>query len=205
MQSLKSIIGVLVFVAWLGAVATGFSILIVYANTPGESLPVNSVWPMKSKLARTEKTWALVLFVHPKCSCSVASLGELTRLQTHFINKVKTYVVFSKSKDRSTEWAHDKLWLMAETIPGVEIFLDEDGSEADLFTASTSGQTFLYNLKGELLFHGGITPARGHMGDSVGRDAILELVESGFSKISSTRSFGCALKSRNDLTLTRHL
>jgi hypothetical protein len=70
---------------------------------------------------------------------------------------------------------------------------DHDGVEARRFGAATSGQVILYDARGTLLFSGGITPARGHSGDSTGRDAILALLIDGSSEASETPVFGCSL------------
>ncbi len=53
----------------------------------------------------------------------------------------------------------------------------EDGDEARRFGAATSGHVMLYDAAGRLHFSGGITPARGHEGDSLGRDAVIDLIE----------------------------
>ena len=42
--------------------------------------------------------------------------------------------------------------------------------------SKTSGQVVVYDAKGALLFSGGITAARGHMGDNAGRDRITALL-----------------------------
>ncbi len=42
--------------------------------------------------------------------------------------------------------------------------------------SSTSGQVLLYDPSGRLAFSGGITAARGHVGDNAGSDAIVGLV-----------------------------
>jgi hypothetical protein len=44
------------------------------------------------------------------------------------------------------------------------------------------------------LFKGGITASRGHSGDNLGRDAVIDLVTSGVASASSTPVFGCSLQ-----------
>ena len=70
---------------------------------------------------------------------------------------------------------------------------DLDGVEAQRFGAATSGQAFLYNQAGALLFKGGITASRGHSGDNLGRDAVVDLVTSGVASVSAAPVFGCSL------------
>ena len=88
------------------------------------------------------------------------------------------------------------LWYDAKAIPGVEVMKDQDGSEARLFQAFTSGQTLLYDSKGHLVFNGGITGSRGHSGDNAGRKAIISLVTEGKANRTNTFVFGCSLFSK---------
>ena len=74
-------------------------------------------------------------------------------------------------------WADSDIARDAAAIPGVLTFRDEDGDEARRFGAATSGHVMLYDAAGRLHFSGGITPARGHEGDSLGRDAVIDLIE----------------------------
>jgi hypothetical protein len=57
----------------------------------------------------------------------------------------------------------------------------------------TSGQTFLYDARGTLLFSGGITGARGHAGDNAGRASIVALLNRAGAATTSTNVFGCSL------------
>ena len=68
-----------------------------------------------------------------------------------------------------------------------------NGEESARLGAQTSGQVLLYGPKGDLLFAGGITPDRAHLGDSPGRQRILSLVRTGAADASQSLVFGCAL------------
>jgi hypothetical protein len=70
---------------------------------------------------------------------------------------------------------------------------DPDGEEARRFGASTSGQTLLYSGKGRLLFNGGITASRGHIGPNDGWDAVVSLLQTGTAKHQTTPVFGCSM------------
>lgn len=180
---------------WGLALGGGFWRLLNYSNTPGlAATEMPSRWPFSTKLVRETGKPTLLVFAHPQCPCSKATIGELERLMPHIQGKVVPIVVFVKPKKMPPEWATDGLWQKAVSIPGVTAVLDEDGAEATQFDAKTSGQVYLYDKKGDLIFHGGITPERGHMGDSDGREAILTFVATGHTNISTTRVFGCSLK-----------
>jgi hypothetical protein len=100
------------------------------------------------------------------------------------------------------DWERTGLWDAASAIPGVTALRDEDGREASVFRAETSGQTFLYAPDGHLLFSGGTTGARGHAGDNAGRATILALLTNGTADRHGTPVFGCSLFAPADRPLS---
>ena len=54
----------------------------------------------------------------------------------------------------------------AASIPDVRIVLDKNAREARRFGVLASGHVLLYGTNGVLLFNGGITPARGRVGET---------------------------------------
>jgi len=114
----------------------------------------------------------------------------MARLQ----NRVAATVVFVRPNGVPEKWEVTDLWHDAEQIPGVTAMNDPGGKEAALFGALASGQTMLYDAKGNLRFSGGITASRGHSGDNAGRGTIFELVSTGKSRMSETPVFGCYLR-----------
>ena len=182
---------------WLAITGVGFWNLLRYSNTPGKSVSnasLNEKWPAGTQLHQKINTPTLVIFAHPRCPCSVATIGELERLIPHIHGKITSQIVFFNSKSTTRGIEQEKLWKKASSIPGVQVVLDKDGSEMTRFGAQTSGQTFLYDSKGILAFHGGITPQRGDMGDNLGRAAILAVAKTGITAIANTPVFGCSLK-----------
>ena len=111
----------------------------------------------------------------------------------HSQGRLTAYVLFLKPKGLSAEWEKTDLWQSANNIPGVSVILDDDGREARLFQAATSGQTLLYDSEGRLVFKGGITASRGHSGDNAGRSAIVAIVNAEMPDRTDTYVFGCAL------------
>jgi predicted heme/steroid binding protein len=107
---------------------------------------------------------------------------------------VDARVVFFKPEEASQDWAVTDIWKAAATIPGVTVQTDSEGREALNFRASTSGHVVLYDVNGQLLFSGGITEARGHMGDNDGRSAVVNLLRHGKSTLSATPVFGCTIQ-----------
>ena len=185
---------IIIGVVWLTAVVTGTGMILNYDNTSSVVPAVSFQWPSASKIKPVPGEATLIMAAHPRCPCTRASVEELASIMANVPkDKVKVYVLFVKPPGFSDDWARADLWRSAEAIPGVEVVLDPDGSEAKLFRTEVSGQTVLYDANGQLLFSGGITGARGHIGDNAGQSAIISLVRNGKSDRTGTPSFGCLL------------
>jgi hypothetical protein len=136
----------------------------------------------------------LVMTIHPHCPCTRASVTELNNLMALLRgNNVKGYVLAVKPAEFPDEWVNTESYRNAGRIPGVEVLLDVDGTESGRLGAATSGQVLLYDPEGRLLFAGGLTPDRGHLGDSPGRQRIVSLVKTGTADAKDSLVFGCSL------------
>lgn len=193
-KSLHSPRNLLILLVWVVLLAAGFWRLFLYANTPGASASASAQWPEKSHIARNTEKPILIVFAHPRCPCSRASVGELERMIPAVQGKLDIEVVFVKPKNLSEDWAKEALWKKAASLPGIHVRLDDGGVEAAVFDAKTSGQTFLFAKDGSLVFSGGITAERGHMGDNDGVDSILSYISQGKAKLAQTPVFGCSLQ-----------
>ena len=109
---------------------------------------------------------------------------------TRLGDRVRAYVLFAT--DEGLDPDESDLFARANGIGGVTVVRD-DGTQADLLGARTSGQVYLYAEDGALVFAGGITPSRSHEGDSVGRQRLLSLVGEGDADRPSSDVFGCGL------------
>src|ERR1700677_3560971 len=69
------------YVAWLAAVLGGTILMARYSNIPGNDGAAPKVWPTESQIPLDAHRPTLVMFVHPRCACTRASLGELEILQ----------------------------------------------------------------------------------------------------------------------------
>jgi hypothetical protein len=142
----------------------------------------------------TDGKFRLLMFVHPQCPCSQASLSELELLMRHCAASLDAKVFFVQPQGLDEAWLKGALWKRASAIPGVEVAVDKQGKEAALFGAETSGSVCLYAPDGTLRFQGGITGARGHEGDNVGLSFIEQSVLEGRPGLSRTAVFGCSLQ-----------
>lgn len=183
--------------AWTILVAIGLRTLFVYANTPGRLAAPPLHWPSSSVVALAPNRGSLVLFLHPQCPCSVATLGELDRILACCGAQLQTTVFFYRPPGSAAGWNDTPLWRTASAMPGVRVLSDPDAAAARIFGAHVSGQTLLYDSHGRLLFNGGITAFRGHSGDNDGRDAIEAIAASRTPAHRTTPVFGCALYEQN--------
>ena len=130
---------------WLAVVIGGTIELARYSNTPGNDGPAPPAWPANSQIPFDAKRPTLVMFVHPHCPCTRASLGELEVLMARVPGRVSAHVVVLKPVGTATNWEKTDLWSTASSIPGVTVYVDIAGVEARRFHAETSGQTLLYD------------------------------------------------------------
>lgn len=191
--------GVLTFflgLAWLAAVAYGGRVLFHYETEPGPVGNVPRTWPADSTLLRRSDQPTLVIFAHPRCPCTTATIEELNQIMARVRARLRVYVVFYEPPGAGSDWKNTSLQRKAADIPGIDIVSDAEGVEATRFGAKTSGHTLLYGRDGQLLFSGGITASRGHVGENAGERAILSLVSERVAGLASTLTFGCSLGNR---------
>jgi len=187
----------LVLTLWAGGIALGLSLLWRYQATPGITARAPAHWPENSRLERHAGLPTLVLFLHPHCPCSRATLQELNKLMTRCHDRVACTALLLRPAGLSDEWARTDLWYTAAAIPQVKVLVDAEGVEARRFGAATSGQALLYTTDGKLAYTGGLTFARGEEGDNAGRAALTALIlaDEGQRGPDSAREsvYGCAL------------
>jgi hypothetical protein len=177
---------------WLAGLATGFAALGRFESQVGASASAPRSWPESAAIQRDPDRPTLLVFAHPRCPCTSATIEELNRLLTHAADRVRTLVVFYSDSTLGEDWVRSPSFESAARIPGVTVVPDELGVTARAFGARTSGQVCLYDRNGRLAFAGGITPARGHVGESAGGAALRALIEDGVGAPSAP-VFGCDL------------
>lgn len=172
-------------VVWFGACTAGFSLLSQYALTPGKAAPSGG------RLAAPRDGYLLSVFIHPLCPCSQATLSEMAVLlgQCPSLSAELHFVKHHKLTYRVQDTA---LWQEAIRLPRTRLVVDADGGRASSLGAATSGQAFLADKNGDMIFSGGITGARGHAGDNMGSRTIRELAGGG-SRSATNPVFGCPL------------
>jgi hypothetical protein len=179
---------------WLAAVLVGFWHLGTYASVAGPSGSPPGTWPAQSGIARRAGAPALLVFAHPQCPCSRASISELARLMVRARDPLSAHVIVYRPSSEPIAWAQGHNWRSAAAIPGVRVSADVDGIESKRFGVNVSGHTLVYDRQGFLVFSGGITAARGHEGGNDGRLAIESFLLKRAMTISHTPVFGCFLR-----------
>jgi hypothetical protein len=177
------------------ATAVGFYLLLGFNGTAAPQHSAPAVWPAASEIALHPGKPAVLVFLHPLCPCSRATLHELDRVLSLLFPAAPhpdIHLLFVRSA-QTPEWNGGDLWRDATGVRGAVSQWDEGGREAARFRALTSGAVLLYGAHGNLLFQGGITGARGHEGDNLGASHLLAALETGRRAGPLSQVFGCAL------------
>lgn len=162
---------------WLGLIGIGVAVAVRESTTAGAAGAAPPVWPMRSAIPRGRGGASrLVMFLHPQCACSRASLHELAAVVEAVGARVDVAIVFERPDGAPADWLDTDRWNFAKSIPGAAVLVD-GGAEMARFGAQTSGHVVMYDPSGRLVFAGGITGSRAHDGDNRGREEVIELAQ----------------------------
>jgi hypothetical protein len=178
---------------WLGAIGVFLQLNWHFDFQSGKQNPAPRELAKNWKLNLQPNCYTLLMFVHPRCACSRASLAELKKILQRCSN-VRATVLFFAPSESGKNWTQTDLWQSALAIEHVKVISDADARIAKHFGSLTSGHCLLYNPSGKLCFSGGITAARGHVGDNFGAEQIVTAAsKSSQSSIVKTSVFGCQI------------
>lgn len=178
---------VLLALLWLSLVGVGAARCYRFETSAGPEAPAPVTWPLGTTLTRSHAGPTLVMFAHPECACTAASLAEIAVLLAEIAVRPRVMIVFTGAQDPRAS----ANWQRAGAILGA-LRLHDDHGEARRFGALTSGHALVYDRGGELRFAGGITGSRGHAGDNMGRRAVLAAL-AGQPAEATHGVFGCSL------------
>lgn len=187
-------------VLWVGCIAAGFGALQQYSAKAGAiHSPRN---PDEFFAAhRQPNRPLLVMALHPRCSCSEASLAELGDLLARSRGTCDALLVQYHPEQASPDWPADNSPRQLGGVT-VNVLVDRGGNMASVLGAATSGHVVFADSHGALRFAGGLTVSRGHRGRAPAQDAILEILAGGKSALSFAPVYGCALQPECSLPRT---
>lgn len=179
-------------VVWAIAVYSGYA---AFTRHEFEAPPTQTVpqsFPMSAgPLATSDPT--VLAFVHPQCPCTRATISQLAEIAATHGAHLSLRIYFYAPSGKPTEWVEGATWRMASEIPGATFIHDTDGQMARAFHAAASGTVYAFNPQGDLLYAGGLTASRGHVGQSTGGDALLQIARGDPPSIRSAPAFGCLI------------
>lgn len=188
-------------IAWLVSVVVAFLQLADYACRPGQAAEPRSAWPSETKLNFIDDHWNVLVFMHPKCPCSRASMTELQRVieqleDSNGQNIVTQFVFFhpeAESQADSEDWNDSELIRASSKLTDLAPWFDRGAVESRRFGATTSGHVMAYSPSGELGFSGGVTVRRSHEGDNAAAQALAEILDGSVNIEPTYPVFGCPI------------
>jgi hypothetical protein len=183
--------------AWVWALllCAGSMLLLRFETQASEKVVALGRWPAASRIPRASSEPVVVMFLHPNCPCSHASVHELVKAMSGVPAQQAPRVVFVLRTEAVGDWRAASLRRAAAAIPRSILLEDDGGREAALFGAQTSGLVLFYDGAGVLGFQGGITAGRGHKGANRSEEALVGLLR-GPSAAATTPVYGCSLEAR---------
>jgi hypothetical protein len=192
--------------AWAALVTAGLAAVWSYHATPGAvaaAVPaaIAGGAPAGDDALVAPGRTSLLVFLHPQCPCSAATLDAVEGLIAahrdagpRVAERLRVTAVFADVGDGGRDASEGPTWRRAAAIAGLRIVRDADGAIARRFDARTSGQVLCYGTVGTLAFNGGLTAGRGAAGDSDGARAVAAIAAGRPPLVRATDVFGCELQ-----------
>jgi hypothetical protein len=194
MKKISRVYFIAILAAWITAAGSGFLLLAAHQARPGRPGTPPARWPEESPIPLDPARPTLLIFLHPRCPCSRASVDELTEIAARSGDRFAAHAILYRPEGPSKEWDRAEAATIDEaTIPGLQRWSDPGGRLSKRFGVETSGHILLYDPAGRLLFGGGITPSRGHRGENLGLEALAARVEGMGDGTGRSPIFGCPL------------
>ena len=182
-------------VAWTGALVASAVGMAHYTSRPGDDRAPPSALPSALRNYCTSGSKATAwMAMHPHCPCTDATLDELLDIARVAGPDLDCFVLASAPQRQIDDWLGTDLARRAGESSLLQLIPDIDGALSDSIGCRTSGRVVVYGSNQQLLFAGGITPSRGHRGDSIGKRAIFAALRApNETSQVTTSTFGCEL------------
>lgn len=185
-----------ILIGWVVAISVVWWNMTAYSfQIDGEASPLDA-WPDESQLSMAEDRPTVLLFLHPRCPCSVASLTELERAiaETPADRQPRLLVLATVPAQHDAPWTESNNIRHSQQLPNVKVVIDVGGRESHKFGVASSGHVMAFAPTGELLFSGGVTQSRGHEGNNVGRASLVRALAKNEAQTAlQIPVFGCRL------------
>jgi hypothetical protein len=185
-----------VLLLWTVLVLLGYGSMVFYSKSTGKMWVTVGNFPSVSAISKSAGL-TLIVFLHPQCPCSMATVSELEGLlaQRDSASNLSVYAVVSKPSGCSQVFVQGAVLDSLAQVKNVQVLIDDDDVESQRFGAKASGHTLLFDSDGKCLFSGGMTAARGEVGANAGVDALRQYIAGGRGLLNKTPVFGCSLES----------
>ena len=187
---------------WVLALVPGVRYLVRFENTAGRRGFAPSDWHNTTTLSSGDARLPLLLVaLHPKCSCSNATLTELEEAAQTFDHPYNAILLIDPPQGLSFDWRKTRAYREAQKALHATVVLDNDGKLAASLGAFTSGDVRLYaaedaHSRRSLLFAGGVTGSRGMVGANSGVEGLKTAFRNPENNPHATSPvFGCELLS----------
>lgn len=176
--------------------AVGTFQLVDYSSRPGISGDVQvelaSVDGLPEEVFLNDEP-TIVVFYHPHCPCTQAVARCLERLSTVFSGKPVMLAFAFCPSELPEDWIRTVTTSRLECISRCTVFVDRDAERCKQFGAEVSGHVLVYDREGKLVFSGGVTPFRGHEGDSLASKEFVHQVNGPQGELTHWPVFGCPI------------
>ena len=137
-------------------------------------------WPGTGVLQLAADRPTLLMFVHPECACSRASIGELQQLMTDCKNHVAVHLLFFKPTESTrTNGTIPAFWTDAKAIQARDVRIDPGGTVGGgLRRPKQADRSWYATPKVGSSLVAASPMDSGHFGDNAGLDAAIAIVGS---------------------------
>jgi hypothetical protein len=184
---------IVVTALWGAATFASWERLASHAYRQAATTSGVATWPQLGADFLADEKTRIVVFAHPGCPCTRATVAELAEVLADCPADASAAVVFVTAGLPDDVVSNSDTVAAARQTNNVIVVLDDDAQIAARYGATVSGETFAFNAAGRRIFHGGITAARGHRGTSGGRELLEQAIRNPAADTGEAPVFGCRL------------
>lgn len=192
-QKPLSIVPKIVFGVWLVLILAGTQVLTSYSNYRVDR-PQSATYDHLSLARYVKKArYSLILFLHPRCSCSRATLHELSKVLRKSTNSPRVTIVMYCPNGKPDAWIEGPNDRLARKLDPHEFVIDA----GQLFQQNgivDSGHVLCFDRSGTIRFSGGVTGSRSHEGSNQASAALRRILNGEGESCIEFPVFGCSIQ-----------